>query len=189
MSLRVIAGAARGRRLRVPPRGTRPTAELVRNALLTMLEHRGWLDNATVLDLFAGSGALGIEALSRGAARVVFVEAADAAVRVLRDNVLQSGFSDRAQVLPAAVPAALRRLSREHARFDGVIADPPYGDGWVQKTIDGIVDGALLGPHGWIAIEHRHDEVPAPTGALIVHTSRRHGDTTLTILQSAGGEA
>ena len=186
MSVRVIAGAARGRRLRVPARGTRPTSGVVRGALLTMLEHRGWLADATLLDLFAGSGALGIEALSRGAARVVFVDTADGAVRTLRENLVLSGLETQAQVLPIGVPAALRRLARERVQFDGVLADPPYGQGWVQRTVDGVVQGDLLRPDGWLALEHRPDEVPRPAGRLVVHASRRHGNTTVTLLQCEG---
>jgi 16S rRNA (guanine966-N2)-methyltransferase len=188
MSVRVIAGAARGRRLSVPPRGTRPTSGLVRGALLTMLEHRGWLSEAVVLDLFAGSGALGIEAMSRGAARVVFVDAAPSAVRILRANVAASGLSDRSEVWPVPVASALRRLGRDGVQFDGVIADPPYGEGWVQRTIDGVVESGVLRRTGWLAVEHRPDEIPRPTGGLVECATRRHGNTTVTLLRAAGGD-
>ena len=189
MSVRVIAGAARGRRLRVPARGTRPTSGVVRGAMLTMLEHRGWLVGAVVLDLFAGSGALGIEALSRGAARVVFVDAADGAVRTLRENLAASGLGGQAEVWPVSVPTALRRLTRAATRVDGVIADPPYGDGWVQRTVDDVLAAGILRSGGWLAIEHRTDEAPLATPPLVVEVSRRHGDTTVTILQLGGGDA
>src|SRR5215468_5752714 len=104
MAVRVISGRAHGRRLRVPGGGRiRPTSGLVRGALFNMLESRGWLADARVLDCFAGSGALGIEALSRGARDVVFVEAHPSVVRVLRDNVAASGFGERARILAMAV--------------------------------------------------------------------------------------
>src|SRR5579875_2802224 len=130
MAVRVIAGAAHGRRLRVPTGGTRPTAGLVRGALFNMLAHRGWLDRALVLDLFAGSGALGIEALSRGVRRVVFVEANPTAARVL---------AARARVLRAPVRRALAALAAKGVLADGVLADPPYGKGWPARTIAAVV--------------------------------------------------
>src|SRR5215470_2071654 len=103
MALRVIAGGAHGRRLRVPAGGrTRPTSSLVRGALFNMLEHRGWLIDARILDLYAGSGAMGIEALSRGARAVVFVEASPGVVRTLRANLAASGFAERAEVVPTS---------------------------------------------------------------------------------------
>ena len=183
MGVKVIAGQARGRRLRVPAGGrTRPTSGLVRGALFNMLEHRCWLRGAVALDLFAGSGALGIEALSRGADRVLFVEAAPTAVRALRENLAHSGVADRAEVLPLAVPRALRTLARRGAVVDGVIADPPYGTGWVQRTVDAVHAAGVLAPGGWIAIEHRPDEMPRPTGELVVVQTRRHGGTALTLL-------
>src|SRR5262250_1158551 len=112
MALKIIAGRAHGRRLRVPGGRTRPTSSLVRGALFNMLEHRGWLAGARVIDLFAGSGALGIEALSRGARAVVFVEASTAVVRTLRGNLRVSGYARRAEVIPMAAERALRMLGR-----------------------------------------------------------------------------
>lgn len=189
MSVRIISGAARGRRLKVPANGTRPTSGVVRGALLTMLEHRGWLADARLLDLFAGSGALGIEALSRGARAAVFVDEAAGAVRVLRQNLAISKLGDRTEVVALPALAALRRLARRGDRFDGVLADPPYGNGWVQRTVDAVVEQDLLAPGGWIAVEHRADEAPQAVGDLQVHVSRRHGNTTVTLLERSGGEA
>ena len=97
MALRVIAGRAHGRRLRVPDGPTRPTSSLVRGALFNMLEHRGWLENADVVDLYAGSGALGIEALSRGARRATLVDDAAGPLACVRDNLARTiiGFGAR----------------------------------------------------------------------------------------------
>src|SRR4029450_1640002 len=98
MALRIIAGRVHGRRLRVPGGPTRPTSSLVRGALSNMLEPRGWLANASIVDLSAGSGALGIEALSRGARSVVFVETSATVLRTLRDNLAARGRRRRAAV-------------------------------------------------------------------------------------------
>src|SRR5262245_66289707 len=148
MALRIIAGRAHGRRLRAPGGPTRPTSSLVRGALFNMLEHRGWLAEARIVDLYAGSGALGIEALSRGARSVLFVESSANVVRTLRVNVARSGFADRADVMAASAERALRTLERLGRQVDGVIADPPYGQGRVQPLIDDLARGDLLGPGG-----------------------------------------
>jgi 16S rRNA (guanine966-N2)-methyltransferase len=162
MALRVIAGRARGRRLRVPSGGqTRPTSGLVRGALLNMVEQRGWLAGATVLDPFAGSGAVGIEALSRDAGAAIFVESDPAAVR------------------------ALRTLARRGAVVDGVVADPPYGAGWVERAVDAVAASGLLAPDAWIAVEHRVDEPPTPPAGHAVLQARRHGRTAVTLVARA----
>src|SRR5262249_11080152 len=162
MALRVIAGGAHGRRLRVPAGGrTRPPSRLGRGALFNMLEHRGWLTDARVIDLYAGSGALGIEALSRGARAVVFVEASTVVVRTLRGNLRVSGFTRRAEVMPMAADRALRTLGRRGVRVDGIVADPPYGAGCVQRLVDQIAAGDVLGRGGWLAGEQRGDARPA----------------------------
>ena len=183
MALRVIAGRAHGRRLRVPDGPTRPTSSLVRGALFNMLEHRGWLENADVIDLYAGSGALGIEALSRGARSVVFVEASTAAVRALRHNLAASGVAERAEVLATSAERALRLLSRRGGQVDGVIADPPYHLGLVQRLVDALAGDALLGPEGWLAVEHAVDETPADDPRLARVLCRRHGGTALSLFQ------
>ena len=183
MALRVIAGRAHGRRLRVPEGPTRPTSSLVRGALFNMLEHRGWLVNADIVDLYAGSGALGIEALSRGARSVVFVEASPAAVRVLRHNLAASGCAERAEVLSTSTERALRLLARREARIDGVIADPPYHLGLAQRLVDALAGSDLLGADGWLAVEHAVEEAPEPRPRLEQVVSRRHGGTALSLFQ------
>src|SRR5262249_57612050 len=136
MALRVIAGGAHGRRLRVPAGGrTRPTSSLVRGALFNMLEHRGWLTDARMIDLYAGSGALGIEALSRGARAVVFVEASPVVVRTLRGNLRVSGFTRRAEVMSMVADRALRTLERRGVRVDAIVPDPPYRPRSLQPLV------------------------------------------------------
>src|SRR6266446_26757 len=125
--MRVIAGMAKGRRLKTS-RGLalRPTADKVKGAVFNILASRFSIESAQLLDLFAGSGALGIEALSRGAATVTFVEESSTAVRVLRDNLRHCGFERQARVMHVPVEQALAQLARAEARVDGVLADPPY---------------------------------------------------------------
>jgi 16S rRNA (guanine(966)-N(2))-methyltransferase RsmD len=184
MALRVIAGAARGRRLAAPPGlATRPTSGLVRGALFNMLVHRGWLEGARILDLFAGSGSLGIEALSRGAAHVVFVDEAVAAQRVLRRNLESSGLADRAEVIGASVPAALRRLAGRGVEVDGVLVDPPYDRGWVRRTLDLLAASPVLATPGWVALEHTVSEPLPETPGLAVVAQRRHGRAHIVLLE------
>ena len=134
--MRVIAGIAKGRRLRTP-RGMalRPTADKVKGALFSILESRFSLRSAHLLDLFAGTGALGIEALSRGAATVTFVEHAHASIAVLRENLKWCGFEPHARIVRLPVQRALTQLGREGGRFDGVLVDAPYLQDWVEPTL------------------------------------------------------
>jgi len=189
MALRIIAGGAHGRRLRVPSGRTRPTSSLVRGALFNMLEHRGWLADSYILDLYAGSGALGIEALSRGARGVVFVEASSGVLRTLRENLAASGFAGRAEVLATKAERALRTLERRGTRVDGVIADPPYGLGCVQRLVDQLAASDVLASDGWVAVEHAADEAPEARPGLAVTASRRHGGTALTLFHRPEGAA
>ena len=123
--MRVIAGSAKGRRL-FAPKGTetRPTSDRVKESLFNILGER--VIGGAVLDLYAGSGALGIEALSRGAARAVFVDAEKAAIETIRRNVEGAGFSDRATIRRASAKTALRDLTADGERFDLIFLDPPY---------------------------------------------------------------
>jgi len=181
--MRVIAGTARGRRLRAG-RGLalRPTADKVKGALFNIVESRFKLETAAVLDLFAGTGALGIEALSRGAAAVSFVEQAPASVRVLRENVRLCGFEDRTRVLPMSVRRALAQLARERACFDGVLADPPYERGLLESTLSAVAEHGSVRPGGWVIVEHHTSETPpAACGPLRLTQSRRYGKTGLAL--------
>ncbi len=121
---RIIAGELGGRRIAVPPKGTRPTTDRVREAIFSRLDHEDRLRGAVVLDLFAGSGALGLEALSRGAARATFVEADARAVAVVRENARALGVADRTTVVRGKAASFLASCAET---FDLVLLDPPYG--------------------------------------------------------------
>lgn len=182
--MRVITGSAKGRRLKTTAaRGTRPTADRVKEAIFSMLESRIALPGARVLDLFAGSGALGIEALSRGAAECVFVEAARPAVRALRENLAACGFDRRGQVVTLSVSAAVRRLAKEHARFDGVILDPPYQQDLVAQTLVQLAAARLVAPGGWVLVEHHLDEAPPEAPWPYLTKPHRYGKTAVTLLR------
>ncbi len=181
--MRVIAGIAKGRRLRTP-RGlkVRPTADKVKGALFNILESRFSLESACLLDLFAGTGALGIEALSRGAAAVTFVEHAQASIAVLRENLKLCGFEPHARILRLPVQRALTQLGREGARFDGVLIDAPYLQDWVGQTLLAVATQGIVAPGGWVVVEHHLDEAPNQTyGPLRLTQARRYGKTGLAV--------
>jgi len=146
---RIVAGSARGRRLTVPPRGTRPTSERAREALFSSLEHLGVVEDCAVLDLFAGSGALGLEAASRGASRVVLVDMARSAINVLKKNVAQ--VRDDVQDVTVVQQRAGQFLTRasgdedESERFDLVFIDPPYdfSDHSIANILAALADNWL----------------------------------------------
>ncbi|MFI5366353.1 MAG: pantetheine-phosphate adenylyltransferase [Candidatus Binatia bacterium] len=182
--MRVIAGSAKGRRLRAG-RGlaVRPTADKVKGALFNILASRFDLEETAVLDLFAGSGALGIEALSRGAAAVTFVEQSAASLKVLRENVRLCSYEDRARVMPLPVDKALARLGKDGKQFDGILLDPPYGHGLVERTLAGVSTQRLVKPGGWVVVEHQIEEAPRPVyGSLRLTHVRRYGKTGLALL-------
>lgn len=159
---RIIAGDARGRRLAVPPAGTRPTSDRAREGLFNALEARIGLDGARVLDLYAGSGAVGLEALSRGAAVAVLVESAPKALAVLRANVAALGLAG-AEVVAAPVLAHLGGPA-PRVPYDAVFADPPYA---APEDEVGAVLRALARP-GWLAeggliVIERSSRSPEPT--------------------------
>jgi len=176
--MRVIAGTLGGRRLKAPPgRGTRPTSDRVREALFSMLAD---VEGARVLDLFAGSGALGIEALSRGAASAVFVERDARAAAVLRENLaaLELG-SQRAELRRGEALAALRTARKRGEHYDLVLIDPPYADAaGLGEKLPALL-APLLGPGARVVTE---SDRRAPLGlGLPVATERRYGDTSITI--------
>jgi len=186
--VRVITGSARGRRLRaVPSLAVRPTADKVKGALFNILESRFSLESVQVLDLFAGTGALGIEALSRGVATVTFVEQAPASLRVLRENVQQCGFAERAHVLPTSVHRALSQLAREGACFDGVLLDPPYGNDALASELPKIAASGVVSQGAWVMAEYHTGEAPpSACGALRLTQTRHYGKTGLALYIAEG---
>lgn len=172
--MRVIAGQERGRRLRVP-RGqrVRPALARVKASLFDILASRGLVQGERILDLFAGSGSLGIEALSRGAAHVVFVERDRVAARVLRGNVAVGSSVGRCTVLIQSVDSALRDLVRRGEIFDGAFVDPPYETSWVDRTLRELDGGGVVREGGWVAVHHRHGDDPADAYGRLVATVRR----------------
>jgi 16S rRNA (guanine966-N2)-methyltransferase len=179
--MRIVAGSLRGRALRAPSgHGTRPTPDRVREALFSSL---GPLDGARVLDLYAGTGALGLEAVSRGAARAVFVESGPDALVALRANVAALGVSERALVITRPVERARAALEPE-GPFDLVVADPPYEMvrvGSAPSAIGALLAGGLLDAAGRLVLEHASADPPPELPPLACYDRRRYGDTSLAL--------
>jgi 16S rRNA (guanine(966)-N(2))-methyltransferase RsmD len=183
--MRVIAGTLGGRRLTaVPGRKTRPTADRVREALFSRLQSRYRLEGASVLDLFAGTGALGIEALSRGAGRLVSVEIDRRAARVLIANLQACALEGRSEVHVRDAAAVIEALGRRSARFEGAFIDPPYGMGLAVDALERLARAALISEGGWVVLETSSDEeLPGRFGRLTLVREDLYGDTKLALYE------
>jgi 16S rRNA (guanine966-N2)-methyltransferase len=192
--MRVIAGSARGRRLQAPPgRATRPTSDRVREALFSSISDR--VPGAVVLDLFAGTGALGIEALSRGAGAATFVEREPAVLTVLRANLDTAGVAERAEVVRSTAEAFAGRAAG--VPYDLVLCDPPY-DYPTQQTVDLLLAlraaGALASDAVIVLERDKRDPAVAAAeagdaaldaaGVLAIDRHRSYGDTVLLYLRA-----
>lgn len=178
--MRVIAGKWRGRPL-IAPKGdaTRPTADRTREALFSMLISRvGSFEGLAVADLFAGSGALGIEALSRGAASCLFVEQDRAAIDALRANLAKLGGTGDVRAL------SVLSLGQAPAPLDIVMMDPPYGSGAGAVALDKLARLGWIGPASWISIETAFNE-PVTVAGFEIDAERTHGKARLTLLRTA----
>jgi 16S rRNA (guanine966-N2)-methyltransferase len=174
--MRIIAGAFKGRRL-APVKGRiRPTSAKVREAVFSILGLA--VGGLKVLDLFAGTGALGIEALSRGAAAAVFVEDHPESLKVLRRNLEDLDLAGRTTVCPLPVTAALKKLAGQGESFGLAFLDPPYGGGEAVMALTVLAELPLLRPGARVVVEHsRRESLPEVWGALTRLTVRRYGDT------------
>lgn len=174
--MRVTGGRLRGRRLLAPPPGVRPSADRVREALFARL---GDLRGVAALDLYAGTGALGIESLSRGVASVVFVERAPRSLAILRRNLAALALVEQARILREDVSRGVRRLGREGLRFGLVLVDPPYDSGEDERALRALVESDVLAPQGTVVVERsRRHPLPAIAGLERID-ERRYGDTVI----------
>lgn len=182
--MRIISGTSRGRRL-AAPRGQslRPTSDRVKESIFNILGRE--VEGKVVLDLFAGTGNLGIEALSRGAVRVIFVERAREALRTIHKNLLQCGYSDRAEIIPKEVGRAIGILETRGASFDLILMDPPYERGWIQRTFGKLNHHRIYQEGSILVIEHgRREPLPEKTGKWTILKQRTIGDTVISILRA-----
>jgi 16S rRNA (guanine966-N2)-methyltransferase len=186
--MRITGGTYRSRALRAPKgAATRPTTDRVREALFGILVSAGEVTGARVLDLYAGTGALALEALSRGAATAVLVESAREAIAALRSNVAALGLEDRAQIVAGDVAQVVRRVARS-GPFDLVLADPPWAmvdDGDATVAISALVQAGGIGQDSRVVLEHSARTAPPEVDGLVRLDTRRYGDTALTFYKPA----
>jgi 16S rRNA (guanine966-N2)-methyltransferase len=175
--MRIIAGRWRGRPLEAPPGlATRPTADRVRETLFSMLASRlGSFEELRVADLFAGSGALGFEALSRGAAHATFVESDSKAAAMIKRNAEKLGAA--VQILPGSALAL-----PPSAPFDLIFADPPYAKDSGSAAVHAVIEAGWLAPGGWMSVETNRSDSVEP-GDLAIDTTRDVGRARLTLLR------
>ena len=179
---RIISGSAGGRTLRTPAgSSTRPTSDRVREALFSRLEHHGLLERTNVLDLYAGSGALGLEAASRGAARVILVESDRRAAKVIAANIDAVGLS-AARLVTDTVEGTLAAGPPSGIRMDLVLIDPPYdvSEDELGAVLTALVEHGWLGPDAFVVVE-RSTRSPQPTWpqGLELSGEKRYGETTV----------
>jgi 16S rRNA (guanine966-N2)-methyltransferase len=178
--MRIIAGAWRGRPLKAPRgQGTRPTADRTRETLFSMLVSRiGSFEGLRVADLYAGSGALGLEALSRGAAHATFVERNPAALAVIRANLASLGATERAEIIASSATTLATTQP-----FEVVFADPPYGPGSGTAVIEAVRASGWLVPGGLLAVETESRDAVEP-GGWTIEAERRVGRARLTLVRA-----
>lgn len=177
--MRIISGKAKGKKLYSPKGQTiRPTADRVKESIFDVLGDR-W-EGIRALDLFSGTGSLGLEAISRGAEQVVFVEKYRPALDLLKKNISLCGFDSHALVLAMPVSRGLTLMGQRGESFSVIFADPPYGRGWVDKTVQEILAHRVLSKEGVIVIEHASSESPhGDQGELATLKQKTYGDTTV----------
>ncbi|HYM50119.1 MAG TPA: 16S rRNA (guanine(966)-N(2))-methyltransferase RsmD [Candidatus Limnocylindrales bacterium] len=179
---RVQAGTHRGRTLRTRPGpGTRPTTALVREAIFNIIGES--IRGARVLDLFAGSGSVGIEALSRGAERVTFVDSERTCVNIVSENLASTGFAQRARVACAEATDWLRAHHDDLSDFNLIVVDPPYHDAVLDRVLTAL-DAAPLRSQALVLVEHHRSDPLPPLQRLTSVRSRDYGTTRLSFLRS-----
>jgi 16S rRNA (guanine(966)-N(2))-methyltransferase RsmD len=164
----------------------RPTGAKVREAVFNILGDA--VAEARVLDLFAGTGALGLEALSRGAKNAVFVEDHPESLQVLGRNLASLALEARTRVLPLPVLRALKKLAVKGEKFDLAFLDPPYGGEKAAAALQALEAAGIMNPGAWVVAEHsRRDRLPEAAGSLELRELRRYGDTQVAFYQVALG--
>lgn len=187
--MRIISGSLRGRRLHAPAGGVvRPTPDRVRESVFNILGQR--LDGMTFADLYAGSGAMGLEAVSRGARRVVLVEHDPGACEVIRRNIESLGCEDRVALVCRSVDLALGQMERRGEVFDVLFADPPYSD--PTETLEALIarlgGSSLVDPEGCVVLQTRRGRGVAVPPGFFARRERHYGITSIHVLDRLTGE-
>ena len=186
--MRVIGGKYRGRLIRAPRgQGVRPTSDRLRETLFNIIAPQ--IEGSRFLDICAGSGAVGIEALSRGAACAAFIDSSRRSCVVIESNLASLGITSNATIINRDAVAAIKRLSGDEAKFDIIFFDPPYASDIYSQVMSGIAAGDLLGPEALVIAEHRAKTRPAAGyGELKIYRELKQGDSALAFYTVAGDD-
>ena len=184
--MRIISGTSKGKKLRsLRGQAIRPTSDRVKESIFNILGQE--VDGKYILDLFAGTGNLGIEALSRGATRTVFVEKERSAIDLIKKNLSHCGFEDRVHIMTGEVERAIRLLHRKGEVFDFIFMDPPYRRGLVQKTLGILQTEPLHHEDSILVIEHdRREPLSESMEEWVLLRKRRFGDTVVSFIAPSG---
>ena len=179
MGMRIIGGEFRGRRIKQPDRATvRPTKDRIREAVFNVIAEK--VPGADILDVFAGSGAYGLEALSRGAKRATFIDRDELCASVISENIQALSVQERAKVIAADTAETLKFLGKNKERFDLVFADPPYNMNMARKALIMINQYDILNPSGFLILEHHSAEtVPESEGDVSICRQKSYGDISI----------
>lgn len=181
--MRIIGGEARGRRLYVPEAATvRPTADRIKGACFNIIR---FIDGKTFLDLFAGTGNMGIEALSRGALKAVFVEKNPVLADAIAKNITACGFTGKSAVLRSDFNEAIKGLAKRTETFDILFVDPPYEQGFVRRVLEHPEIGSLVARDGLLAVQHSVREAACfdASAQLVLTDQRQYSDTMLSFFK------
>jgi len=185
MTMRIISGIARSRRLKFSSNlKIRPISDRVKQSLFEILKYD--IVSADVLDLFSGTGSIGLEALSRGAKKVVFVDNNIKSIRLIKENIYNLNFQDKSEVIKGDVEKVLKELYKNNYSFNIIILDPPYLKGLVKKTLQNLLNNDILYKDGLIVIKHHKKEEVGIYPNFYLIKERIYGDTKITLLRKGG---
>jgi 16S rRNA (guanine(966)-N(2))-methyltransferase RsmD len=187
--MRIISGTSKGKRLATPKgQALRPTSDRVKESIFNILG--GVVEGKVVLDLFAGTGNLGIEALSRGAKRVIFIERAREATWLIKKNLAQCGMATVSEIIPKDVIRAIGILQQRGEACDLILMDPPYEKGLIEKTLWKLQSQGIYHKDSILVIEHdRRESLPTNLNGWNLIRQRKIGDTLISFLTPVTGEA
>ena len=179
LGVRVISGSARGLKLNTPGDDrVRPTTDRVKESMFNIIQD--WVYDSQVLDLFAGSGALGIEALSRGASQAVFCDNSLDSIKIIKSNIEKARVADRSQIVSGDFKRCLRDMEAKNQSFDMIFVDPPYYEGLFEEVLDTIRSCKILKKDGIVIVEHDAKKPIGQVEGLEVYKEKKYGITMLT---------
>lgn len=179
LGVRVISGSARGLKLNTPGDDrVRPTTDRVKESMFNIVQD--WVYDSQVLDLFAGSGALGIEALSRGASQAVFCDNSLDSIKIIKSNIEKARVADRSQIVSGDFKRCLRDMEAKNQSFDMIFVDPPYYEGLFEEVLDTIRSYKILKKDGIVIVEHDAKRPIGQVEGLEVYKEKKYGITMLT---------